>query len=51
MEDGFETSMVGPVYEVLIGVGKDNYARLLMNGDAYNALNEGKKLHITKATA
>ncbi len=43
---GHELKFLVPTVSVLIGIGKDETADLVMTEDAWNALNNGEKLNI-----
>ena len=44
---GFKIEFFTPTVDVLIGIGKDHVAYLLMDEDAWKALNKGEKIHIS----
>lgn len=44
---GYKCEWFVPTVEVLIGIGKDHTAHLLMDTDAWKALKKGSKIHIT----
>jgi hypothetical protein len=44
---GFKTEFFVETVDVLIGIGKNNTAHLIMNKDAWMALNNGEKISIT----
>ena len=46
-EAGHELKFLVPTVSVLIGIGKDETADLVMTEDAWNALNNGEKLNIS----
>lgn len=47
---GMKIEFFTPTIEVLIGIGKDHVAYLLMDEDAWNALNKGQKLDVETIT-
>lgn len=44
---GFKTEFFVPFVNVLIGIGNDHTADLIMTVDAWEALNKGEEIHIT----
>jgi hypothetical protein len=44
---GFKTEFFVPTVNVLIGIGKDNTADLIMTVDAWEALKSGEEISIT----
>lgn len=45
--EGYKTEYFVETIEVLIGIGKDHTATLIMSIEAYEALNSGEPIHIT----
>ena len=43
---GLKVEFFTPTIDVLIGIGKDNVANLIMDEDAWKALNKGEELNI-----
>ena len=39
--------LVGGHYEIIIGIGKDHTASLIISRDALEALNNGEEIHIS----
>lgn len=46
-EPGYKTEFFVPTVEVLIGIGRDNTATLIMSESAWEALKAGEKIDIT----
>ncbi len=44
---GLKVEFFTPTVDVLIGIGKDHVAYLIMDEDAWKALNKGQKIDIT----
>ncbi len=44
---GMEVKFHTPTIDVLIGIGKDHVAHLIMDEDAWAALKKGQKIHVT----
>lgn len=44
---GFKTEFFVPTVNIVIGIGNDHVADLIMTVDAWEALNKGKEIHIT----
>lgn len=44
---GFKMEFYTPTVDVVIGIGKDHVARLVMDEDAWKALKKGQKVEIT----
>jgi hypothetical protein len=47
IEAGYKTEFGVPIIEVLIGIGKDHTASLIMDTEAWEALRAGEKINIT----
>jgi len=45
-KSGAKYEFFSPTIELLIGIGKDNVARLIMDEDAWFALKKGQKLNV-----
>lgn len=46
-EPGLKVEFFTPTVDVLIGIGKDHVANLIMDEDAWKALKKGQKISIT----
>lgn len=46
-ESGYTATFFTETVEVLIGIGNDHVARVVMDVEAYEALKNGEKLHTT----
>lgn len=46
-EPGFKSEFFVPTVNVLIGIGKNHTADLIMTKESWDALNAGAKVHIT----
>lgn len=50
VNEGFKAEYFGKTVHVNIGIGKDHTANLIMDLDAWEALNKGDKIHISTLT-